>query len=194
MFFRRKKQPEQDKTVLSQTLRSLEDLIDNPDEQAAAEAPPDALETSTTGGEHTDDRAPGSDSPTIDRTPPDTETNLGAVHTEPQPVDDSLPVLTNVVYMPIPRRFIPSATVDEPRDPPPVSPGVANVAGEIIETVSTRFGAAGPVLDAELIMELRSAVEQSLREWSIRAEAILVDHLSSNESVNQDDEASPPLD
>lgn len=183
MFFRRKKQPDMDQSVLTETLRSLEDLIaETPEptptdtgQTAIASEPPKASDKDHPDRENKPDDPRHSNVTEANQTPdikadqmPDiTEDEVSHIA-----VDDDVPVLTNVVYMPVPRvtagemtAVLRSASIDSAHQ---------TIAKELINAVEDRLDTDGEPLDPALTQDLQDAVSASLEDWSIRTQEILL--------------------
>ncbi len=168
MFFRRKKQPDTDQTVLTETLRSLEDLIAEPPEPAAAgngEAP--VASASRESGADYDSH--GGAAPEI---PPGDSDLTADVPPVEVTTDQDLPVLTEVVFMPIPR--VQTASPAIARASTAIDTAQQTIAKQLIHAVEDRLDTGDRPLDPELTQDLQQAVSASLEDWSLRTQEILL--------------------
>ena len=167
MFFRRKKQPDTDQTVLTETLRSLEDLIAETPEPTPTDTGQTAVaaEPNEASNQPDPDREgrldyPGHSDVTEEDQMPDIT------------VDDDVPALTNVVYMPIPR-VIAADTTAAPRSSS-IDTAHQTIAKELVTAVEDRLDTNGQPLNPDLAQDLQNAVSASLEDWSIRTQEILL--------------------
>ncbi len=171
MFFRRKKQPDADQTVLTETLRSLEDLIaETPEpvpadsvQQSTACALPEAGDENHQAREDGPATPQGSDVTAENQMPDNT-------------FDDEVPLLTNVVYMPIPRVTPTATTFATPSSS--IDSAQRTIAQTLVHTVENSLDTNGQPLDPELAQDLQDAVSASLEDWSTRTQEILLKRFS----------------
>lgn len=171
MFFRRKKQPDTDQTVLTETLRSLEDLIAETSEPAATDTGHDAVAGEPQPASRTTDPHPeeGADDP-------EPSGVTAAPQTPEVAIDDDVPVLTKVVFMPVPRVTVGdtaalhrSSSIDNAQH---------TIATELVNSVEQRLDTNGQSLDPGLTQELQDAVSASLEDWSVRTQEILLKRIT----------------
>ncbi len=167
MFFRRKKQPDTDQTVLTETLRSLEDLI--------AETPePSPTNTGQTAGVAEPSEASKKTHPHREGRP-DYPGHFDVTAADQVPdvtVIDDVPVLTNVVYMPIPR--VTAADTTAAPQSSSIDTAHQTIAKELVNAVEGRLDTNSQPLDPDLTQDLQDAVSASLEDWSIRTQEILL--------------------
>ena len=187
MFFRRKKQPASDQTVLTETLRSLQDLIDESEAVTPAENSEKSSESKET--KPTTDQEPGDhpDHVAVEgATTVPADTPAPSDEAEPTSMvigNDDIPVLTNVVYMPIPRS---SATNKAANTSGLTEPAKRVISDKIMNSLETRLDNTGQSLDAELSKELRAAVTASLEDWSTRTQEILLKQIRQDSKEHND--------
>lgn len=167
MFFRRKKQSETDQTVLTETLRSLEDLIAETPDPAVTDTDGDAVE-----GERQEERKGTDPQSEEDFDEPESAGVIGSPHTQDIAIDDDVPLLTKVVFMPVPRVDVVGAAAS--RSSSPTDTAQQTIAKELINSVEQCLDSGGRSLDPGLTEELRDAVSASLEDWSVRTQEILL--------------------
>ncbi len=185
MFFRRTKKPTTDETVLTETLRALQDLISDPQVSPPpqdAETPTTVTDTETAMPAEPAQRGSGGDggdtavsSPALQSPHPDADSMVSALQQ-----DDAIPVLNNVVFMPIPRapatRSAAASSVDEQTS------AQKTIADKLISDVEERLDEQGDPIDPRLLEELRNALASSLEDWSLRTQEIILSKLSPKTS------------
>jgi hypothetical protein len=167
MLFRRKKQPDTDKRELTEALRSLEDLIaespdptsSKPSRKTVANEPGEAGKKTVPERKRRPDYPAQSDATEQDHVPDIS-------------VDDDVPLLTKVAYMPIPR--VTAGDKTAARRSTSIDTAHQTIAKELVNTVEHRLDTDGQPLDPDLTRDLQDAVSASLEDWSIRTQEILL--------------------
>ncbi len=188
MFFRRTKKPGTDESVLTETLRSLQDLIEDPQATSQAQHPETSAPnagTEATAASPASPRSLHTDTHGIPVSP------TASAATQPEPAqsafapenEDVVPVLNNVVYMPIPRSPVMNSTIT----PSPDEQNSAHdtVARELVAAVEESLNKQGDSIDPRLVEELRNAVAASLEDWSLRTQEMILSKLSPNKGGHE---------